>query len=233
MIHRLILVLVGVLYCPAAALQAAEPGPIPSADVSKPASRSRELTRGWYITTDFITWQPLPAWTSGSEKRFGSVNSSPPLTPWFGTGRITLPNGHETSGAPEFHRLDAGTSLGPRWYLYYTASDGVNDAHHRLFVLESDHDDPLGPYHFKQRIQTDPKNEFYAIDGTVLAHPNGTLYFLWCGRPSSAGQGLYISAMSNPWTTVGPRVSIPADGFGCAAVSRGTGHSGPQWARFS
>ena len=123
--------------------------------------------------------------------------------------------------APEFHRLDAGTGLGPRWYLYYAASDGVDDTHHRLFVLESERDDPLGPYHFQGRIETDPNNEFYAIDGTILRHPNGSLYFLWCGRPSDAGQGLYICKMTNPWTTVGPRVSLPASGFGCEVVREG------------
>ena len=123
--------------------------------------------------------------------------------------------------APEFHRIDAGTGSGPRWYLYFTASDGVDDTHHRMFVLESERDDPLGPYHFQGRIQTDPKNEFYAIDGTILRHPNGSMYFLWCGRPSDAGQGLYISRMSNPWTTVGPRVSLPASGFGCKVVREG------------
>ena len=122
--------------------------------------------------------------------------------------------------APEFHRLDAKEGQGPRWYLYFTASDG-DDSHHRMFVLESDRDDPLGPYHFKGRIQTDPKNEFYAIDGSILAHPNGSLYFLWCGRPSAAGQGLYLSKMSNPWTTVEARVALEADGFGCPVVREG------------
>ena len=123
--------------------------------------------------------------------------------------------------APEFHRIDAGTGLGPRWYLYFTASDGVEDTHHRMFVLESDRDDPLGPYHFRAKLRTDPKDEYYAIDGSILRHPDGSLYFLWCGRPSDAGQGLYISRMANPWTTVGPRVYLPASGFGCKDVREG------------
>lgn len=121
--------------------------------------------------------------------------------------------------AAEFHRLDSGH--GPRWYLYYTASDGKVDAHHRLYVAESAGQDPMGPYTFKGQLQTDPANGQYAIDATVLRLANGTLYLLWCGRPSPAGQGLYISRLANPWTTVGPRTYLEADGFGCPVVREG------------
>lgn len=120
--------------------------------------------------------------------------------------------------APEFYLLDGGN--GPRWYLYYTASDG-EDTHHRMYVVESAGTDPRGPYTFKAQLQTDPTNEQYAIDGTILKLPDGSLYFLWCGRPSPAGQGLYISRMSNPWTLTGQRVYLPADGLGCSVVREG------------
>lgn len=120
--------------------------------------------------------------------------------------------------APEFHRLDAGA--GPRWYVYFTASDG-REPRHRMYVAESAGDDPMGPYTFKAKLLTDPKDEYYAIDGTVLTMPNGSLYFVWCGRPSPSGQGLYISRMTNPWTLAGPRVYLDADGFGCEHVREG------------
>ena len=71
--------------------------------------------------------------------------------------------------------------------------------------------DPLGPYTFKAKLQTDAKDEFYAIDGTVAIRlPNGQLVFAWCGRPSPYGQGIFISKMTNPWTLAGR-----AHRFGC------------------
>jgi GH43 family beta-xylosidase len=117
--------------------------------------------------------------------------------------------------APEFHLLEGPD--GPRWYLYYTADDNT-DSHHRMHVLESNGADPLGPYHYKARLQTDPKNEFYAIDGTVFRKGDGSLYFVWAGYPDHR---LYIMAMENPWTTKGARTLIPADGFGCPEVREG------------
>jgi GH43 family beta-xylosidase len=121
--------------------------------------------------------------------------------------------------AAEFHLLDSGH--GPRWYLYFTASDGKADDHHRMYVVESAGTDPMGPYTFKAKLRTDPNDAFYAIDGTVLKQANGTLYFVWCGRPSDTGQGLYISRMANPWTLTGSRTYLPADGFGCPVVREG------------
>lgn len=117
--------------------------------------------------------------------------------------------------APEFHLLDG--PAGKRWYIYYTADDRT-DSHHRMYVLESQGMDPLGPYAFKAKLATDPKDEFYAIDGTVFNAPDGGLYFLWAGYP---GHRIFISKMNNPWTTTGARTLIPADGFGCEEVREG------------
>ena len=122
--------------------------------------------------------------------------------------------------AAEFHFLNAKNGDGKRWYLYYTASGGPEPSH-RMYVAESAGDSPLGPYTYKAQLLTDVKNEQYAIDGTVLSKPNGELYFFWCGRPSPAGQGLYVSHMKNPWTLSGERTYLPADGFGCQGVREG------------
>ncbi len=121
--------------------------------------------------------------------------------------------------APEFHRLknEAGES---RWYLFYTAS-GEAEPSHRMFVAESAGQDIRGPYSFKAQLKTDPEDRYYAIDGTVFEAANGQTYFVWCGRPSETGQGLFISKMSNPWTLAGDRVALKADGFGCRDVREG------------
>lgn len=95
--------------------------------------------------------------------------------------------------APELHFLDG------KWYLYFTASDGV-DANHRHYVLEAATDDPQGPY--KQPVRVDPAFERYAIDGSVLRMPDGRLYFMY------AAGGLFVAPMSGPTHVSGPGVRI-------------------------
>jgi GH43 family beta-xylosidase len=95
--------------------------------------------------------------------------------------------------APELWRFDG------RWYLYYTASDGV-DAHHRHYVLESAGDDPLGPY--TDRGLVHPDWDRYAIDGSVLALPDGRRYWMY------AAGGLWIAPMESPTRAVGPGVKF-------------------------
>lgn len=132
--------------------------------------------------------------------------------------RDDTPARNQNLWAPEFHLLESGHGL--RWFLYYTATD-AEEPHHRMYVAESASTDPRGPYTLKAQLRTDPNNEFYAIDGSVIKLPGGALYFVWCGRPSSAGQGLYISRMANPWTLEGPRVYLDASGFGSPVVREG------------
>lgn len=116
--------------------------------------------------------------------------------------------------APEFHRF------GGKWYLYVTGGGGAEPSH-RMWVAEGQGDTPIGPYTFKAKLLTDPKDEFYAIDGHPFRLKDGRMYFVWCGRPSAAGQGLYISKMSNPWTLEGPRQYLDVSGLGCQYVREG------------
>jgi GH43 family beta-xylosidase len=108
--------------------------------------------------------------------------------------------------APELHRL------GTRWYIYYAASDGRN-ANHRMYVLQSTHDDPLGPYVERGALYTGDdvaggRDNRWAIDGTVLPL-GGHLYFLWSGWEATTDvQHLYVARMANPWTIGTDRVRM-------------------------
>ena len=100
--------------------------------------------------------------------------------------------------APELHHINN------RWYIYYAADDGKNE-NHRMWVLESESDDPTGKYVCRGCLETDG----WAIDGTVL-ESGGKMYFIWSGWPGKVDgqQNIYIASMSNPWTISGKRVLI-------------------------
>ncbi len=97
--------------------------------------------------------------------------------------------------APELFFFDA------KWYIYYAADIGENESH-RMFVLESEGSNPMGPYHDKGKLIIIPDR--WAIDGTVFQN-QGQLYCVWSGWPSEQNvqQNLYITTMSNPWTING------------------------------
>ena len=108
--------------------------------------------------------------------------------------------------APELQRVRG------RWYIYFSASDGVN-ANHRMVVLQAETDDPQGAYTFKGRV-ADPADG-WAIDGVAL-ELRGRLYFVWSGWPDARGpfpQVLYIAPMSDAWTISGDRHLIAAPEF--------------------
>lgn len=120
--------------------------------------------------------------------------------------------------AGEFHLLDGPN--GRRWYFYYCADDGEN-MHHRLYVLEADevNGTPLGPYHFKAKLQSDPEDKQFALDPSVFVLPDGRQYLLWAGYP---GHVLFIQQLANPWTTTGGRSQLGASGLGCEHIREGS-----------
>lgn len=111
--------------------------------------------------------------------------------------------------APSFYRFDG------KWYVYYTADDGI-DSHHRLHVLESAGDDPLGPYHYKAKLEPINGLDLWAIDPEVFEQ-NGVRYLVWSGETAQARNRLFIAPLANPWTISGPRVYLTAAG-GCPEV---------------
>jgi GH43 family beta-xylosidase len=100
--------------------------------------------------------------------------------------------------APELHRLN--TTNGYRWYLYYTAGPSSCCEGQRVHVLESENDDPIGPYAYKAQLTSE-----YGIDGSVL-QVNDDLYFLYA--QANEGNHIHIMKMLNPYTVVQPSVRI-------------------------
>ncbi len=93
-----------------------------------------------------------------------------------------------------------------KWHIYFAADDGANE-NHRMYALEAETDDPLGPYAFKGQV-TDDTNK-WAIDGLVMELED-RLYFVWSGWEGDVNvqQNTYIAPMSDPLTISGPRVKI-------------------------
>ncbi|WP_026671742.1 glycoside hydrolase family 43 protein [Alkalihalobacterium bogoriense] len=100
--------------------------------------------------------------------------------------------------APEIHYIDG------KWYIYFAAArtaetnEGLFD--HRMFVLETDAENPLeGEWVEKGQIKT--KWESFALDATTFEH-NGVRYLVWPQKdPDIVGNSnLYIAEMENPWT---------------------------------
>lgn len=130
------------------------------------------------------------------------------------------PNAREI-WAPELHWLDG------KWYIYYAADDGDN-ANHRMFVLESASDDALGEYVDRGKI-ADPSDK-WAIDGTVVRKPDGSLYFVWSGweGDENVSQRLYIAPMSDPYTISGDRVEISRPELSWETIGEPTVNEGPE-----
>lgn len=138
----------------------------------------------------------------------GDLLAADPITAW----QDPDPTRNKQVWAPSLHRLDG------RWYLYYAASDGIDD-HHRIHVAESDGDDPLGPYHYKGRLAAPGAEEVWAIDQELLVQDSGR-YLMWSGKSGGTYNLLFIAPLSDPWTISGPRVQLPAAG-GCPEVREG------------
>lgn len=123
--------------------------------------------------------------------------------------------------APELQLING------KWYVYYTKDNGDND-NHRMYALESTGKDPFGPYIHRGKI-SDPSNDRWAIDGTVIQKEDSSLYFVWSGWEGKRNgqQNLYIAPMSNPYTISGPRVQISQPTFSWEKVGMPI-NEGPQ-----
>lgn len=103
--------------------------------------------------------------------------------------------------APEIHFLDN------KWYIYFAADSGKNRSH-RLWVLENSSRDPMqGQWIIKGKLNT--AGDKWAIDGSLFTHKK-KLYLVWSGWEGDVNgrQDIFISAMKNPWTVSGKRVTL-------------------------
>ncbi len=102
--------------------------------------------------------------------------------------------------APELHWIDG------HWYIYFAGSSGSNE-YHRMFVLKSKTEDPMGEYEAPIKL-TDPTDK-WAIDGTVFKY-KGELYYVWSGWPGDENvvQNIYISKMESPTELSGKRLIL-------------------------
>ncbi len=162
----------------------------------------------------------IKMWRSPS---LSTLLDADPITVWTDTDASR----NQHIWAPEFYRF------GDRWYLYYTADDGTDD-HHRLYVLESEKDDPAGPYHFKAKLTPPNHANDFAIDPGILQH-NGRLYLAYSGINAYQHNGLNVAPMSNPYTVSGDAVAIDGAG-GCPEVREGPeflNRNGRTWMTYS
>lgn len=106
--------------------------------------------------------------------------------------------------APEMHKAPNG-----KWYIYtssiYREEDYKNGhGQKRLFILESETEDPFDGFHFKSR----PDDAMYAIDPTVYTTKEGKQYI--CYSYCSDAQYLEIRELIDPYTFGEKRAIISA-----------------------
>ena len=192
---RVVLALLAATACTPLGTRAA--APVADSTFTNPIVSSRPAGDPWvirhggyyYFTATLAPDSGLWVWRS---RTLTGLDSGTKVKVWSAPARGPM---SRQIWAPELHFVDG------RWYLYFTASDGV-DANHRHYVLASRGDDPLGAYEAPVRV--DPAFEHYAIDGSLLRMPDGRLFFMYC-----AG-GVYIAPMSGPTRVSGPGVRILA-----------------------
>jgi GH43 family beta-xylosidase len=140
----------------------------------------------------------------------------------------TGPN-HADIWAPEIHKVNG------KWYVYYCADNGDNN-NHRVFVIQSNTDSPLGPYSMGDtggpNGQMMESNGNWAIDPDVFNGTDGKLYLVWsCTNFKTAqfpqaiclarmrdalhvdGNTVQISSPTEPWEVRGASIEEGPVGY--------------------
>jgi GH43 family beta-xylosidase len=158
------------------------------------------VTTSW---TDAITIRKSPT--------LAGLATAPSAQVWTGDAASRCCN----IWAPELHFLNG------HWYLYYVAGQNISDYNptQRTHVLESAGSDPMGPYTYKNQL-----NSAWMLDPSV-ATINGSLYLF--GSASGGTQNLVAARMSNPYTVSGSFSAISTPTLAWER-SGGTVNEGPE-----
>ncbi len=124
--------------------------------------------------------------------------------------------GSKNIWAPKLHHING------KWYLYYTADDGI-DANHRMYVLENESSDPMSD-NWVSKGEVENMPDTFAIDGNVFEN-DGTRYMVWSTRTDGIME-LWIDEMINPWTIRGEPVIISTPTYDWETVD-GAVNEGP------
>lgn len=100
--------------------------------------------------------------------------------------------------APEMHMGSNG-----KWYIYTSGTCQPGDGEKRLFVMESETNDPFDGFHFKRKLDED----MFAIDPTIYTDKSQKQYI--CYSRIENGQILEIRELENPYT-LGEKMAVIA-----------------------
>jgi len=107
---------------------------------------------------------------------------------------FTAPSGFSNLWASEMHAVNG------ELYIYFTMDNPAINRDHRMFVIKANNgSDPFGGWS-TEAIRLMPEWDYGAIDGTVLKHGNGKLYFSYASTASGKGLSLYMAEMLDPVT---------------------------------
>ncbi|MBQ8576856.1 MAG: glycoside hydrolase family 43 protein [Clostridia bacterium] len=93
--------------------------------------------------------------------------------------------------APEMHRAPNG-----KWYIYTSGRVTPEPGEKRLFIMESETEDPFGAWNFRGL----PAPNLFAIDPTVYTDEDGRQYICYSRVDREYGQVLDIRELVTPFT---------------------------------
>ena len=86
--------------------------------------------------------------------------------------------------APELHHYQ------DHWYVFYAADFNNDNTRHRMYVMKSATDDPMGDWEGPVKLNL-PEDQ-WAIDGTFFEFRDGRIFIIWSGwRDNAQGTSLW------------------------------------------